>query len=82
MSKDDYVSVTLGTFTFFVWALIGFMQWFGSYAQIDSCRSPHDMHGLHSSHSNMKTSRDCPGIEIGDEIGHPRNLLPNYPDRY
>jgi hypothetical protein len=30
MSKDDYVSVTLGTFTFFVWALIGFMQWFGS----------------------------------------------------
>ena len=30
MSKDDYVSVILGTFTFFVWALIGFMQWFGS----------------------------------------------------
>jgi hypothetical protein len=29
MSKDDYVSVILGTFTFFVWALIGFMQWFG-----------------------------------------------------
>jgi hypothetical protein len=30
MSKDDYVSVILSTFTFFVWALIGFMQWFGS----------------------------------------------------
>ena len=30
MSKDDYVSLILGTFTFFVWALIGFMQWFGS----------------------------------------------------
>ena len=41
-----------------------------------------DMHGPHSSHSNMKTSRDWPGIEIGDRIGHPRNLLPSYPDRY
>ena len=41
-----------------------------------------DMHGPHSSHSNMKTSRDWPGIEIGDQIGHPRNLLPSYPDRY
>jgi hypothetical protein len=40
------------------------------------------MHGPHSSHSNMKTSRDWPGIEIGDQIGHPRNLLPSYPDRY
>ena len=26
MTADDYVGVTLGTFTFFVWALIGFMQ--------------------------------------------------------
>jgi len=115
MSKDDYVSVTLGTFTFFVWALIGFMQWFGSWSgfqclvgtswerlkaigprswavtllkcwtradgQIDSCWFPHDMRGPHSSHSNMKTSRDWLGIEIGDQIGHPRNLLPSYLDR-
>jgi putative tryptophan/tyrosine transport system substrate-binding protein len=34
--------------------------------QIDSCRLPHDLHGPHSSHSNMKTSRDRPGIEMGD----------------
>jgi hypothetical protein len=30
MSKDDYVRVILGTFTFFVWAVIGLMQWLGS----------------------------------------------------
>jgi hypothetical protein len=30
MTADDYVGVILGTFTFFLWALIGVMQWFGS----------------------------------------------------
>ena len=29
MTKDDYVGVILGTFTFFLWALIGFVHWFG-----------------------------------------------------
>ena len=36
MSKDDYVSVILGTFTFFVWAVIGFMQWFGHEAAFNA----------------------------------------------
>ena len=64
------------------WAVTLLKCWTRAYAQIDSCRSPHDMHGLHSSHSNRKTSSNWPGIEIGDQIGHPRNLLPNYLDRY
>ena len=29
MTKDDYVGVVLGTFTFFVWALLGLMHWLG-----------------------------------------------------
>jgi hypothetical protein len=29
MTKDNYVRLTLGIFTVFVWALIGFMHWFG-----------------------------------------------------
>lgn len=29
MAADDYVGVILGTFTFFLWALIGVMHWFG-----------------------------------------------------
>jgi hypothetical protein len=29
MTADDYVGVILGTFTFFLWALIGVMHWFG-----------------------------------------------------
>jgi hypothetical protein len=37
MTKDDYVGVILGTFTFFVWVLIGFMHWFGYAVR----RSPH-----------------------------------------
>jgi hypothetical protein len=28
-NDQDYVGVILGTFTFFVWVLIGFMHWFG-----------------------------------------------------
>ena len=50
--------------------------------QIDSYRFPHDLHGPHSSQSNTKTSRDWLGIEMGDQSGHPRNLLPSYLDRY
>ena len=44
--------------------------------QIDPSRLPDDMHGPHNSQPNTKTCRDWPGIEIGDQIGHPRNLLP------
>jgi hypothetical protein len=29
MTKDSYVRLTLGIFTVFVWALIGFVHWFG-----------------------------------------------------
>jgi hypothetical protein len=29
MSKDDYVTVILGTFIFVVWATIGFIHWLG-----------------------------------------------------
>jgi hypothetical protein len=29
MTADDCVGVILGTFTFFLWALIGVMHWFG-----------------------------------------------------
>src|ERR1700730_3873249 len=50
--------------------------------QIDSYRFPHDLHDPHSSQSNTKTSRDWLGIEMGDQSGHPRNLLPSYLDRY
>jgi hypothetical protein len=53
-------------------------SWTRACGQIDSCRFPYDMHGPHSSHSNMTTSRDWQGIVIGDQSGHPRNLLPSY----
>jgi len=29
MSADDYVGVILGLLTFSLWAVIGFMHWFG-----------------------------------------------------
>jgi hypothetical protein len=29
VTKDSYLRLTLGIFTVFVWALIGFMHWFG-----------------------------------------------------
>jgi hypothetical protein len=29
MASDDYVGVILGTFNFFLWALIGVTHWFG-----------------------------------------------------
>ena len=29
MTADDYVGVILGTLTFFLWTLIGLMQWLG-----------------------------------------------------
>jgi hypothetical protein len=29
MTADDYVGVILGIFTFFLWTLIGLMQWLG-----------------------------------------------------
>ena len=29
MTADDYIGVILGTFTFFLWTLIGLMQWLG-----------------------------------------------------
>jgi hypothetical protein len=29
MTADDYIGVILGTFTFFLWILIGLMQWLG-----------------------------------------------------
>jgi hypothetical protein len=63
------------------WAVTPIKCWTRACGQI-SCRFPHDMHGPHSSQSNMKTSRDWRGSEIGDQIAHPRNLLPSYPDRY
>jgi hypothetical protein len=47
-----------------------------------SCRSPHDLHGPHSSHLNTKTSRDWLGIEMDGQIGRLRNPAPSYLDRY
>ena len=57
MSKDDYVSVTLGTFTFFVWALIGFMQWFGSMRRLSMPRR-HKLGAIQSIDAD-----DC-GVEL------------------
>jgi hypothetical protein len=49
--------------------------------RVDFCAFPRDVRGPRGSRSNTKTGRGWPGIEMGDQIGRPHNLLPSYLDR-